>query len=578
MGPILAFDLVRSVRRGWHHWFLWIYVGWLLFVAGVLFLLEVAAEFSLARAGQMAPDVFAAYARSLVVQLVGQQFVLLALVTPTFAAGSICDEKTRGTLQEWLTTDLSAWEILRDKLLTQVIQIGTLSLAVLPLLAFFGVFAGLNLLSLVMLLLTLLVQLTAFTAASLLASVWCRRTTTAVLASYAVLAAVFGGAWLLGIHQYLHPLYLLDEVWLEAASGPLGPRLARAGLTWGLVIVVCLGLAVWRLRPAYKAQLAAEGEGARSGSWRDHLLRPAVGSQPLRWKERYLGHLPAQPILRWLPRSWAVAAVSVLTVAIGHGILLAHLPAGVGLRDVLQMAVDLDVNRLAQVWRRSTPAGLPFLALSLTAAALFSLGVGIRCAGVVTSERERKTWEVLLTTPLEPGQILRGKLWGIIDSVRPLLLAYVLPAAGLAFLAGVEALVWVLFWWAVTWMMMYYMGATGVHCSVRSLSSWRSLLATLLSNAWVIFLRYVMLGAPVGILVTGLAMTIGSSLLTRPFATTLFAMLFVVVSTSLALVWLFAEAEFQLAQAERWIWEHDRVTPLAVRLQVARRKANDSLQ
>src|SRR5262249_47966504 len=134
----------------------------------------------------------------------------------------------------------------------------------------------------------------------------------------------------------------------------------------------------------------------------------------------------------------------------------------------------------------------------------FSLGAGIRCAGVVSSERERKTWDLLLATPLEPRRLLRGKLWGVLDSARPYLLAYIIPAALLAVAGGVLAVIWALFWWSATWVLMYIMGATGVRCSVRSQNSWRSLLASLLANAWVIGMRFAIFGAPIGALVTGL--------------------------------------------------------------------------
>ena len=134
------------------------------------------------------------------------------------------------------------------------------------------------------------------------------------------------------------------------------------------------------------------------------------------------------------------------------------------------------------------------------------------------------------------------------------------------------ALVWVVFWWVATWMMMYYMGATGVRCSVRSHNSWRSLLATLLSNAWTILMRYIMLGAPVGMLITGLVVTFGQIVVgplprSWPLASPMFFfMLFSVVSVGLTLVWLFGEAELQLNQAEQWVWQHERIPPLEARV------------
>jgi ABC-type transport system involved in multi-copper enzyme maturation permease subunit len=570
IGPVLSFELLRTSRRGWHHLLLWIYGGWLLLQVGVQFLFHLAGHLRFLFQGTirtLPPELFASYSQDLVEQLVVQQFLLLLLVVPAFAAGSISDEKTRGTLQEWLTTDLSAWEIVRGKLAAQIIQLGTLSLAGLPLFAFFGAFAGLDLTALGMLVLTVLVQLTALSAASLLASVWCKRTTTAVLSVYVAGGLLFALARWLRIHDYFDPLYLLKPAWLYPDSAQLGRRLVYMGIAWGSVLGVCLMLAVWRLRPAYRRQLASEG--FRAGGERGRQTRPPVSGNPLRWKEHWLGEVPAPPMLRRLPRPLAVAGTSLLTLGIGATILLAHLPRGVGWVQVLRLGLAGDIRRLIDVWTRSSPSSTPFLVLSLAVTALFALGVGIRCAGVVSGERERKSWDTLLTTPMEPRHILRGKLWGVIDSARPYLLAYIIPAVLLAVGGGVLAVIWVVFWWAVTWIIMLFMGATGVRCSVRSQNSWRSLLASLLSNAWIIGLRYLMFGAPIGGLATGLVIAVIGAMHAVTMPPGSFApvgvVVFVLLSLGLTMFWLIAEAEYQLTTAEQWIHQHERISPLKLR-------------
>jgi hypothetical protein len=565
IGSVLTFELLRASRRGWHHWLLWIYGGWLLLQVVVVFLLHLAGHWDVIHQREVQPELFAAYSQKLVEQLVVQQFLLLFLVVPAFAAGSISDDKIRGTLQEWLITDLNASEIVGGKLVAQVVQIGTLSLAGLPLFAFFGAFAGMDLGALAALLLTVLVQLMALSAASLLASVWCKRTTTAVFSVYLAALALFAFARWLRLDEYFHPFYLLKAAWLHVDHVHLIQRLLRMGLAWGTVVVVCWTLAVWRLRPAYRRQLASEG--IRAGSLRGLHHRPPVSSNPLRWKERWLGEVPLPPALRRLSRPFAVAGTTLLTLAVGAWILLAHLPPTVGWRQVLVMALTSDIPSLLSVWRRSTPSSTPFLLLALTVMAVFTLGVGIRCSGVVSGERERKSWETLLTTPMEPRHILRGKLWGVIDSARPYLLAYIIPATVLAAAGGLLAVLWVVFWWALTWMMMYFMGATGVRCSVRSQNSWRSLLASLLSNAWVIGMRYLMFGAPIGGLATGLVIGVLQATLLPPgMFGTVVVVSFVMLSLGLTMFWLIAEAEFQLNNAEQWIYQHERVSPLKTRV------------
>ena len=66
---------------------------------------------------------------------------------------------------------------------------------------------------------------------------------------------------------------------------------------------------------------------------------------------------------------------------------------------------------------------------------LMALAVGLRASVAVSSERERGTWEALLTSPLGGREILGGKLWGSLHGLR-WLFASVLLAWGVAFSFG----------------------------------------------------------------------------------------------------------------------------------------------
>ena len=105
------------------------------------------------------------------------------------------------------------------------------------------------------------------------------------------------------------------------------------------------------------------------------------------------------------------------------------------------------------------------------------------------------------------------------------------------------------------------------------------MLATLVSNAWVILMRYLLLGAPLGMLITGVAFTFGRAVLdfvlywlglsvrlSVPGSPAFFFLCFLVVSWAITLVFLFAEAEVQLHHAEQWVWQHERIPPLEARV------------
>jgi hypothetical protein len=160
-------------------------------------------------------------------------------------------------------------------------------------------------------------------------------------------------------------------------------------------------------------------------------------------------------------------------------ILLERLPAGETVGTLLDRLLHGDAAGLGEVLANLSPAADAFFWQGVAVMLLAGVVIGIRCAGAVTGERERQTWEALLLTPLETRELIRGKLWGIVGASYPYLLAYALPAFALAAVAGLEAVMWTALWMAVTWLALFYVGAAGLWCSVRSRSSWRSLIGTL---------------------------------------------------------------------------------------------------
>ena len=54
---------------------------------------------------------------------------------------------------------------------------------------------------------------------------------------------------------------------------------------------------------------------------------------------------------------------------------------------------------------------------------LIQWAIGLRAAVAIASERERGTWDALLTSPLEGTEIVRGKLWGSLYALRRLFAA-----------------------------------------------------------------------------------------------------------------------------------------------------------
>src|SRR5438105_3153832 len=182
--------------------------------------------------------------------------------------------------------------------------------------------------------------------------------------------------------------------------------LSLSMLAWGGIGILCLGLAVWRLRPAYLRQLQGEGRPKRLRWWR--ARRMAVPDEPIRWKERHVEGLAPLAALRRVPRWFGMTVIFLATLVSSVLIVFAHLKANVSYDELVRLLATLKIFELLA---RIGPAGQAFYVQSVVALLVATLLVGLRCSGAVTGERERQTWEALLLTPLPVQHLIRGKLW-----------------------------------------------------------------------------------------------------------------------------------------------------------------------
>jgi hypothetical protein len=448
LGPVFQREATRADRRLWLHLCRWAFAGC------VCLLLVPLADWL-----RSVPDPRAALAlvvnwaeRSPKFIVVGQ-CLLLVLLAPALTAGAVTEEKTAGTLQLLLAAGLTSWDVLAGKLLGRLLPLLFLLLAGWPLLSLCAGLVG-QTAALPVLLVMPLSLLAAAGAAGLLASVWSRTTTQALLGVYTLGVALALAVWWLGAPlAYLNPFFLLEAA-DSSAEEQLGGLLCFV-TGWGVVAVVCLGLAAWRLRPVYLAQLEARGR-TRDGR---APARPPLADNPLCWKERYLDGVAPVLAVRWVPRWLGVGLVLTLSAVFAGSVCWSVLlgPPGRGV-DAVQVPLFLHglVVTVLTVWL-----------------------VGVRAAGSITGEERRQTWDLLLLTDLDAGEIVRGKQRGIVLAFCPYLLAAMLPALLVPLIAGPEALLWPLCWSVVLVPVTYFMAAVGVNYSTSLGAPWGSLCATL---------------------------------------------------------------------------------------------------
>jgi len=389
-----------------------------------------------------------------------EHFLLLFIATPAFMAGAITDEKSKGTIQYLLTTDLKSAEIILGKLAGRAVPLAFLGSISLPAIAFLAGYGQRGITPLLAILLVTVLVVFALGAVSLWMSVRSKQTRDAALRVYVLVGVLFLLGWgtlefgipLLktqvrnnagqqlslikaeGVLHSLDPLWVVGSAWEGNRVDDFGHLLLLMFPVYGVGGALCLGLAICRLRRTTISQI--EEAGRKTGRLR---RRPRVDDDPIRWRERTAG-------AGW--KRWAAAGV----IAAG--------------------------TAATSYWIVAQRDETLFLVQGVVAALVGSMLVGIRASGSVTGEREARTWESLLLTPLDTWDLVIEKQMGVLQWFYPLLVVLALPEILVAASLGIESTWYVVCTLFLAWVGMYYMAATGVWWSVSSTSSWRSLVGT----------------------------------------------------------------------------------------------------
>jgi ABC-type transport system involved in multi-copper enzyme maturation permease subunit len=416
-GPVLFYDLLHTARRGRHLIFRLLYA---VLLAGLLLLLyseEVGKRgggwWEDWRVPQTQRAEVLRFNETFFIRFTLVQFALILLITPGVTAGAIAEEKERKTLEFMLTTELRGYEIVLGKLAARLAYMVLLILTGLPFLALLlllgGLDPGLILASFIASGMTLL----SIACLSIFNSVLAAKPRTAIFAAYAQVLAYFVTSLVIvemSDRKYLpepvewfcagNPYVALqDIIELVRTRGLLGP-----GLT-GVVLVYCsfhavviglflagslVGLRWWNRRQA------SEGSRRAFVVFSKPKRLPRVGDRPVLWKELY-----AAPFLH-VRRGGLILLTSIWVVGLLFGGLL------VFAQIYFYFALENIPDGLSEYVNR----------LASATACLAALGAAIHSAGAFAGERDRQTFDSLLTTPLTKQAIFWGKWWGGFLSVR----------------------------------------------------------------------------------------------------------------------------------------------------------------
>ncbi len=363
--------------------------------------------------------------RQIISTIVWFQFIVAQLIALVMLSSSFSDEIHTGTLSVLMTTPISSFQIVTGKLLSKLLQLVLLLAISLPLLAIIRVFGGVPwdyVASSVCI--TLIATLLAGSLSLLLSMIY-RHSYTVILVTV-MLYMVFFGA-LPGLFNMLavKGMFIFDRQVTQSLLALTNPFVAFAAsnamfiqsgvpsfFSWSLhcllmlaVTAVLIAVAVWRVRGAALVNTFSSTAKPWSAGVLEQILTRIfykTGSQfqyssiipvtgpPIIWKEMRKG---------FIGRSKGDAAIFVLLIA---AFLIA----------VVLLSLSSGMNSFLPRYFMSA-----FYLVALVRMAVFS-------AGSITAEKEARTWPVLLVTPLEDKDIVRGKAIAAFRRNVPLLLMY----------------------------------------------------------------------------------------------------------------------------------------------------------
>jgi ABC-type transport system involved in multi-copper enzyme maturation permease subunit len=443
LGPLAAPECSRASRRSWVIWvrmapafaagavaFFVLWFGWMRMQFD-----EFHQPFDEFRTG---------------LSLIEGMIVIFAMImAPAVLAGSLAGEKERGSIGLLLTTRVNSGEIVLGRLAGRLSQVAMIELAALPALLLMSLISGLGFSANLALVVVPVALAFGGGGIALGASAMSRRGRDALLLVYLIeillllspLLGPMGLPWI-GILSPLETLSAVtwhDNIW---------PPLATAGV-WALMGAIGLCLASWRLRPSCLSE--ADGVKSRRNAKRRVWVPPMDEARPMLWKELHIEKVGTLGRAgRWIG--------FLMVIGLGAGSLGLGACAAWGYFSPADSAWKDWAVQQSSFWFGNS---------AVLINVLIQWAIGLRAAVTISSERERGTWDALLTSPLEGNEIVRGKLWGSLWALK--------------WLVGSALLAWTItfvldgmFWQEYVCLLLAlaivgpFMSAVGVRTSLRS--------------------------------------------------------------------------------------------------------------
>jgi ABC-type transport system involved in multi-copper enzyme maturation permease subunit len=486
-GPLLGYDLVRTIRRS--HIVLWrivytLFLFVLLLCLYMLFFYDTRDGFKGLWTGlSVRRSDLIAFAADFSYGFMVMQLVTVFVLTPAYTAGAVAEEKERGTLEGMLITDLGSREIVLGMLVSRLGILLLIVLGGLPILAALQFLGGIDPNIILATFAATGLSLVGLAGVSMLCSVYARRTRQAIIQSYLVVLGYLILSALsellllpgLGLAKFPSTGVWKSPITVTSLVNALNAgnivtvgwkfvndlKLANAlrGYAWfhGLLAAGCILWATLRLRHLALRERTPATRGRFAGSLRDGL---GIGNYPMLWKALVVDTRGRRGPLGLLLAGLLIA-----------GLIWPALQVVYYFGRTAPASPEDPLSNLLNLWIRGAGALIGCFLL---------LGVAVRASGGISGERERQTLDGLLATTLTNREILFSKWLGSMVNDRwPWFWLGLVFGIGLATQAlhplaiGYFALAWLVYAALLT--------GLGLWFSVAARNSRRALMGTLVS-------------------------------------------------------------------------------------------------
>jgi ABC-type transport system involved in multi-copper enzyme maturation permease subunit len=460
-GPIFDKELRVSSRRKRNYIMRFIY---LVFLTGFLSIIWLNAVDFTVSSGTHVVSRLALAGKQIIIFLVWFQFYAIQLVAVVMLSTAISDEIFRRTLGVLMSTPITSFQIVMGKLSGKLLQLILLLGVSLPLLAIVRIFGGVPWDYIISSLCLTLSTLVFVGSLSLFFSSFSRKIYIVIILTLLTLGLLFGLPYILidpsfimsrgdklVLFYHTNPYFMLNV----STSNMLNPSFARrVPLSWPIHCAIILMASsfiligcIYRVRKIAIAQASGHLDMiARLRRLKITKAAKKTGTTPL---DARIRRVKGPPVV-WKELKSRISSREKLVVAVIIGLEVSMIVA-MYIFPVIANAFGYEETHMMYIWI--------FMGFGMFSTTVFP-------STCITSEKESRSWPLLLTTTLNDWQILLGKFVGVLRRsmfVWLLLLFYVVSFWAFQYL-GPLALIHIILIIAGT---IVFLSGTGFYFSCR---------------------------------------------------------------------------------------------------------------